>query len=523
MLQRNSAMLGTRTLRDRSTSRGPDSQRQSRTEPKVKQESKEGMAGSTWVEPALAQKPSYRDHKGVSYYGVSEHMQPLGEAPSARVKTRVKTEGPRKSVLGRSAAGGGLDAQETPEGTPAPQTASQAQAAPSPQPRIVVDDEDDKDYAPKPTARRKERAAKPRTAKQRVEAPSRSTPKIQPPHPSSFNAKKTKAIVEEAKDRAWAAGKPDLADAVNEIYLQALQNGALMVLMQAILSQSATPDQSAQFQQHVKTAKKKLKERKLAQNSVERDQPDTTNGSTSLPLRSPSKFTSGELDSTSAIPSTEPSDTLKPKTSSLSVKSPSKNSNRRQSATMSKSPSKRRDGTPGSDSSLTDLTSNPDEDMDLDDVEGGDATGPPQTIIKGKDFAAERGSLAAPNRNLKRSSADAELQAVEDERERVLAAKKQKLTEGVQRDDSFEESNVREEADSRTARLRTRQGGNVTLSVPSLASLNTSGGRRGTRAASSDLDSPLSTPVTASSRQSTPHIPKGPAKLFGKKAKTKQS
>ncbi len=521
-------MLGARTLRDRSTSRDPNGSTAKRDESVAKEIKEEKMSDSAWAEPALALKPSYRDHGGVSYYGVAEHMQPLGEAPNARVKTRVKAEGARKSVLGRSAAGGGLDAQETPEGTPAPPTptTAQTQAVMSPQPRIVVDDEADADYAPKVNGKKKERSRKSRATKRRSEPASSmaAPPKIQPPDPGSFDPIKLAAVVQEARMRAVESGKPDLADAVYEIYLQSLKNGVLMRLMQAILTQKATADETKQFQQHVKVAKKMLKEEAEARRQARRDLPNNTNGSQSLPLRSPSNLTPRELEIYSARPSTETSNIYKPKVS-LSWKSPSKDPNRHrsgQTATMSVSPTKRRDGSPASDSSLTDMTSNPDDDMDVDEPVAAATTSAKPAAITAKDHAAERGSLAAPNRTLKRSSADAELQ--DDERDRVLAAKKQKLNEGITRDAKYEESSVREPADSRASRLRAREGKNASLAPPSL-SLNTNGTRLGggsaSRAVSTDLDSPLSTP--ASSRQGTPQVLKAPAKAFGKKAKTKQS
>ena len=395
----------------------------------------------------------------------------------------------------------------------------------SPQPRIVVDDEDDADYAPKVSHKKKERAAKPRAVKRSSAAPPNKGPKTQPPEPGSFDPKKTWSIIEEARARAILSGKPELGEAVRELYAQSLQNGELMVLLQAILAQKASAAQTARFQHHVKLAKKKLKEQ--ADKAKKRVGPELSNGTQSLPVRSPSKLTPRELETSSAIPSTESAQPSKAKTISLKATQPGRDSTRRrsgQSATMSASPLKARSGSPaGSDSSLTDLTSNPDDDMDLDES-GGPSTAAGPSTLQAKDHAAERGSLAAPNRALKRSSADAEF--LDDERERELAAKKQKLNEGITREESFEESNVRESGDSRASRLRLREGKGTALRPPSL-SLETGGafqsGGRGSRGVSTDLDSPLSTPLTASSRQSTPHIYKGPAKTIGKKAKTKQS
>jgi len=62
-----------------------------------------------WIEPSLAGKPSFEDHSGAPY-GVLEHMQPLGEPLSTRVRARVKGEGARKSLARRSTASTALDA-----------------------------------------------------------------------------------------------------------------------------------------------------------------------------------------------------------------------------------------------------------------------------------------------------------------------------------------------------------------------------------------------------------------------------
>ena len=487
-----------------------------------------------FVEPSLAEKPSYRDHNG-SPYGVLEHMQALGEAPNARVKARVKPDGGRKSVIGRSAAAVGLDAQETPEGTPAPQATTPAPANTPSQPRIVVDDERDENYAPNAAAKKKERATRTRAVKRSgdtASAPQSTVPPKDKPQKvivnrnKKYNAHKLKQVVEAARERAMEVGKPDLAEAVHEIYQQSLTNAYLTELLENILTQSATPTHTAEFQNFVRAAKKKLKDAK--QQETRNIPASSANGTQSLPLRSPSKFTSAE-NTTSAIPSTEQPE-LKPPKVSLKVRSPSKQSGRRRSGhsgTMSASPTKKRSNSADSDSSLTDMTSNPDDDMDVDEPDelGDKIAGPSSTVngIKGKDHAAERGSLAAPNRNLKRSSADAEFQ--DDEQDRTLAKKKLKLSETVSRDYSYEESNIRRPPTECSSRLRSLRGKNGTLAPPSLSLPNGSRNAsiRGSRAVSTDIDSPLSELSPASSRQSTPHVWKGPAKTFGKKAKTKQS
>lgn len=495
-----------------------------------------------WVEPALAApKPSYQDH-GAAPYGVLEHMQPLGEAPSAKVKARVKPDGPRKSVLGRSSAAAGLDAQETPEGTPAPASATPQPTDPPTQPPIVIDDEKDGDYAPKMNGKKKERSTRSKAVKRQSESASSATPaassvKADLNHKFEYDDDKLRRVVEAAKDRAYEVGKPDLAAAVNAVYEQSLKDLQLRVLLEAVLTQKATAQQNAGFQDYVRAAKKKLKDGKKSKDASTqaRQQPAAnTNGSLHKSVSASSPAINLTLPSqpppapetSSAIPSTEHPEPSKTRIS-LKVKSPAKDPNRRRTGNgaMSVSPRKRA-GSAGSDSSLTSLTSNEDNnDMDLDEPEEPSSAleGPSARVngIKGKDHAAERGSLMVPGGGAKRTSAEAEL---EEERDRALAAKKQKLNESVARDFEYQESNVRPARSaaprSRTQRLRED-------ALPPSLKLEAIGSRtvsvKGSRAASMDVDSPLSDLSPVTSRQSTPQVWKAPAKPAGKRAKTKTS
>lgn len=492
-----------------------------------------------WVEPALqAPKPSYQDH-GAGPYGVLEHMQPLGEAPSTKVKQRMRADGSRKSVLGRSAAAGGVDAQETPEGTPAPSAVTAHPVVPPATQPIVIDDERDGDYAPTVNGKKKDRAARPRAVKRKSESATSATPAVPsikrhsppsaPTRKFEYDGDKLKRVVEAAKARAIEVNKPDLAAAVNEIYEQSLVNDELRVLLEAILTQNATPQQNNEFQDYVRAAKKKLKDAKknprhqpvtitngTIEKSSESSQPPQTN-LTSQPGPTP------RLESSLAIPSTERPEIHKPKIS-LKVKSPARDSKKHRTShgNMSVSP-KKRAGSVGSDSSLTSLTSNEEDgDMDLDspgDQVGGTA-GPTIKLngVKGKDHAAERGSLAVPGGPVKRSSAEAELD--NDQTEREFAAKKQRMSEGQARDYDYEESSMRPTIKAPKTRALQRL-------VPPPVKLEQTNSRaasaRGSRAASVDLDSPLSDLSPVNSRQSTPRLQRAPPKPFGKRAKTKQS
>jgi len=517
-----------------------------------------------WIEPSLAGKPSFEDHGGAPY-GVLEHMQPLGEPPSTRVRARVKGEGARKSLAGRSAAGTALDAQDTPEGTPGPVASSQAMAdAMPPLPPIPMDDEDDDDYAPGKKSKKKERAAKPRGSKRQsesagppAEAPAgkgkgrgkKSVEKadvkaVEPPavehtpvvvnRNKIYNAKKMKSVVEEAKNRAYDAGKPDLADAVEEVYQQSLTNARLTELLESILEQNASKEQYAEFQGYVKAAKKKLRAAKLETERQRKTQETAANGDKRPPLtlRSPIKDAQPVVlkDESPAIPSTEKSEIPKPKFS-IKVRSPPKPAAARKTPkvkTTSSSPVKlepeQRDEDLSDLSELTELSEG--EDMAIDTPEERDemSAGPPSNAngIKIKDQAAERGSLGVQGTAQKRSSADAEIYETEDDR--ILSAKKLKLSGKVTRDYDYQDSHIRSSLSGlpRNSRPSAKNG----VFAPAKITLHPNGAgntsARGSRPISVDVDSPLSSPA-GSSRRSTPHVWKGPPKQTGKRAKTKTS
>ena len=545
------------TRRDARTSRDSDATGTTTPRGQDKEKAKSKSMNGTldgWVEPSLAAKPSFEDHGGAPY-GVLEHMQPLGEAPSTRVRARVKGDGARKSLLGKGGAGAGLDAQETPEGTPGPQSSQAAMEPLPPLPPVAMDDSDDDDYAPGKKSKKKERVAKPRATKRQSESagPSADAPpsgkgkgrgkkeKVvekpaaeKPPERININRiyypEKLKAVVDEAKKRATETGKKSLADAVEEIYLQSLTNQRLTTLLEAILCQNATPEQTTEFQGFVKDAKKKLR---LAKSEAARKPPAAeVNDKKPLPLRSPVKEekVAQVKQESPAIPVTGKATIPKPKFS-IKVKSPPKQSSSNRTshthATTSSSPVKHK--TENMDDELSDLSEltelSEGEEMAVDTPEERDEmfSGPPvlSNGTKAKDQAAERGSLGVQGSNLKRSSAEAEIQETEDDR--VLSAKKLKLSGKVTREYDYTDSHIRSSLSGLSRGVR---GPGAKSATPKITLHPNGGGNASARssiAISVDAESPLSSPA-GSSRRSTPgHVWKGPPKQTGKRAKTKTS
>ena len=541
-MDRTTELRESRALRERrSVSKDPQTQDKPAAMPDKTKKDKD-VSGGAWVEPAVSTKASYQDHGGAGY-GVVEHMQPLGESPSGKVKARVKSEAPRKSLLGRSAAAAGQDgAQETPEGTPAPPALPSSTAAVAALPPVVIDDERDADYAPAAKKVKKEKKEKkektPASARKRTSEPAppgMTQPKIGRPKGSTnkpatkkrvYDAVKMRRVVEAAKERAVKVGKPDLAEAVHEIWVRSLSDDNLTDLLEAILTQKATVEQTEEFQLYVRDAKQKLKDEKAS----ERKTPASASGSAAngqaLPVRSPSK--------TPAAPVVKPS---KPAATYESVNPTYKELSRQHADGGKKikkeSPKKKssREKSNDSDSSLTELESGDDR-MDVDDyikpANGrGGGSRKPNGLVAARDQAAERSSLAPPARqSVKRSSAEAELD--ETEQARVLAAKKVKLADSLTRDSAAhtEESNIRDSRRQPPAQPRAARKENSAtpaLGAQSNGERMTNG--RTSRAVSADTGSPLSDLSPPSSRMSTPqHMPRGPARTIGNRgAKTKTS
>lgn len=91
--------------------------------------------------------------------------------------------------------------------------------------------------------------------------------KIPRPH-YEYDGAKLERVVQAAMERAREAGKHDLAAAVEQVYLDALQDTKLRVLLEAILTQKASRQQNEEFQGFVKLAKAKIREQKQKQDEL---------------------------------------------------------------------------------------------------------------------------------------------------------------------------------------------------------------------------------------------------------------
>ncbi|CAD0041136.1 unnamed protein product [Aureobasidium pullulans] len=394
-----------------------------------------------WIEPPLASPiPSFEDHGG-GPYGVLEDMQALGSRPTAKVRGRVKPDGPRKNALNKSLANPMATAsnQATPETTPAPM-----EVLPE-QPLVIVDDERDDDYTPRPSkkpakARLSRSAAinakstaspKPTTPSvtasetpvpSSVATPVASATPVAPPvappassaptasarHPpnplpkdevirhlkafdrvvpipSDPDQRNLHNVVKAAVRKSMEVGNKILGLAIQDVYLESFSDPRLVHLLKGILDQTSTPAPE-------------MVPRPSIENQAVPRKPKI-----SLKMTKNTKAVSKPVDSPAPLPAK-----TKPRASSISSSS--------------------------SLSSLTSIEETP-EPQALMAPHYSPPPYPPRSTVAPT-------TLAAPvdtNGSGKRSS----IEAGNDEDDRQFQAKKQKLDETVNRDAPTEESHVR--------------------------------------------------------------------------------
>jgi hypothetical protein len=577
-----------RKLRESTDNRGLDTSHARESLPiTAKDKSREKTFMDRWVEPTLAApKASYQDHGGLPY-GVLEHMQPLGEAPSAKVKARVKGEGARKSLLGRNAVNLGTEVQDTPEGSPAPSRLPLMEPVES-LPIIVKEDDKDEDYAPqagkgekrktrqraaKPSGRKSESGAAPAPIKEDVpewmQGPSVKSLNL----PSNwYNNEKLQEVIDSAKQRAYAANRPDLAVTVDEIYKLSHTDDNLKDLLRKVLTEEASDEEKNIFQGYVRKIQKRTKGARSKKHARPVPEVVVNPATSSEPSQAkPNGSAKSAAATVPTVPTPSQTPTLPKPRISLKVRNPAKQAESQGEPRPSKKESPRkRPGSAGSDSSLTQFTSDEDRPESAKKPTAKSHGNPseakgrtrnslainPQTpnalspndaalrspVRAGKRSSAEAFSdndeLGRPKSSSKKSkpeSQPAKLESapppgatdkkpLENGHADDIARLKQKLGSSVIRDYDFEESNVRpvrEPTSTTTRSHRTRPGAQVTGTPNRSSTLNTNG--NDSRASSMMVDdSPLSDLSPALSGRSTPQWA-NPPKNLGKRAKTKKS
>ena len=228
-----------------------------------------------WVEPPLrTPAPSFEDYKGLERQGVLEHMAPLGSFPNHKAKQRLKAlNGPRRSSQLRNGSNAMTeDERATPEPTPPPNPRRFES-------RKSVSREKDKDQDYAPPA-----ASRPASTKH---APAQTTQR--PVVVRTFaREQRLRQIVDSAVKRAEELNNPYLGKAVQELFNRSYYDQAIADLLDAVLSQKPTPEQTAEFQAMVKLMRKEIKD---AENESSLQSPNALSFNANSSIKSPTKGT----------------------------------------------------------------------------------------------------------------------------------------------------------------------------------------------------------------------------------------
>lgn len=240
-----------------------------------------------WVEPPLrAPVPSFEDYKGLERHGVLEHMAPLGSLPGSKVRARLRQHEPprRAAPLKNGDLRAAKEEVSTPEPVPPVATRrSEPRKTEEKVARVLSSRERDEDQDYTPTLKSNTRVV-----------PLRVTPMQPALHgtPSSRTAQgrvKLREIVDSAVKRSNELGDPVLGEAVKELYEESLHNTAVADLLDAVLTQKPSTQQTAEFQSRIRAARKKHREHHNGQDSGSKraSASRTANSSASRHLQSP--------------------------------------------------------------------------------------------------------------------------------------------------------------------------------------------------------------------------------------------
>ena len=219
-----------------------------------------------WVEPPLRTPvPSFEDYKGLERQGVLEHMAPLGSLPNSKVKARLKQyEPPRRAThLKNGEMRAAKEEVRTVElGPQAVERRSESRKVEDKPGKISSSRErdEDQDYTPITKSSTRAGAAKP--------VPTNTAHHGTPSSRTAQGRQKLKEIVDSAVKRSNELGDPVLGDAVNDLYEESLRNPAVAELLDAVLTQKPSPQQTAEFQSRIRAARKKHRDNQNGHHSA---------------------------------------------------------------------------------------------------------------------------------------------------------------------------------------------------------------------------------------------------------------
>jgi hypothetical protein len=274
----------------------------------------------SWVEPPLkAPAPSFEDY-GLERHSLFEQMAPLGSIPTDKLKLKLKfkSEVPRKPAVAKADG-----ASATPELTPPLEQMATPKPVETSKPVTPARvDEKDKDYIlngsgaagvaapPKPAPKATTAAAAARNGtvsanhspKKPVSGLMTVTDRGPPTTRNPELRKKYDVIVAAAVERSREQGQEILGQACRRIYEDSHYDQDIATLLDAVLNETASPQQRAAFAKTVKKAKKAIR----AETGAKRAQSVGSNATSQRASSRTDKTTPAISNTTKATPPLPP-------------------------------------------------------------------------------------------------------------------------------------------------------------------------------------------------------------------------
>ena len=220
-----------------------------------------------WHEPPILNRPSFEDH-GFERLGVLSTMATLGSRPTAKYKAKIRNDGERRLTLSNN-----LILSETEDHTEpferTPPLPDMGKSAPSSEDSTAVRDsmvKAEKDDGDVERIKASKQSSRPSTNDVRIPTKAESKPlpsRVFPTSRTPTGRQRLEAVVEAAVHKSREVGNPGIGLAIKQIFVESLHNKRLSELLDAILAQKTTQEQTKEFQSYVKKARKALKARKI--------------------------------------------------------------------------------------------------------------------------------------------------------------------------------------------------------------------------------------------------------------------
>ncbi|KAL9006238.1 MAG: hypothetical protein Q9188_001010 [Gyalolechia gomerana] len=401
-----------------------------------------------WQEPPLRPPaPSFEDYKGLERQGVLEYMQPLGTAPSQRVKQRLKAHDPPKRAThvrngDRAAPRASTDDMTTPDPVPPPpsrRSRSRKIEDEASRPSSSRVKNEDSEYKPNGLSLNTPSKA----------VSSHSSQHGTPSSRASMGNGKLMEVVESAVIRSNEMGDLSLGLALRKLFKESVANSELSELLHAVLEQKPNPQQSVEFQVYMKRARKEVKaELKSSKHSSQTQRPSSELKSRS-PLHNIRTTTAKPKGASDGAASSKNDDSKHPTSHPQSPTKPNRNNTKSLSSdasSLNQQPPPNRAKRSGSTSSLSSVASSlssVDPNLALKSKEDFAASNPPLPPLAATNKGGRPKASAGPKVETFSNSNKRPLAAIQLSKEdEELEAKRRKLTKTFP-DYVVKDSNIR--------------------------------------------------------------------------------